>query len=202
MPAQAVGIDDQTHLGPEEVDSMAIEMDLGLGRRQTRAERDRNKKALELSFGEDELVAVEEGAENPHPGQAREGVKAGAQRARGQQLAADSPLDGALEVPHREDRGKVDNGERGFRDRDAVAASDLGGGKNRATMDAELGLAGVARIRDGNVDWMGRGVEEPPGFAGALMAEGRSFAGPERGGHPPALLTDGGSSDRINTRHQ
>jgi len=68
VPAQAVCLDDEAELRPEEVDPVAVDMNLGLRRREAGRERDRNEEALELRLGEDELVTVEEAAEDSAAG--------------------------------------------------------------------------------------------------------------------------------------
>ena len=65
--AQAVRLDYQTQLGPEEVDPEPVNHALGLRWWQPGSTRDRQEAALELRVGEDERVAVEQVANYSHP---------------------------------------------------------------------------------------------------------------------------------------
>jgi hypothetical protein len=64
---QAVRLDYQTQLGPEEVDPEPVNHALCLRWWQPGSTRDRQEAALEFRVGEDERVAVEQVANTPTP---------------------------------------------------------------------------------------------------------------------------------------
>ena len=68
MVAQAVGLDDQFHRRPEEVDLEPVDHLLGLREREIRFQREREKEAFELLVREHEGVPVEQGAERADTG--------------------------------------------------------------------------------------------------------------------------------------
>ena len=61
---QAVGLDDEPELRPEEVDPEAVDVGAGLGERQPGRARQRLEAALELGVGEGEGAAVEQLAQS------------------------------------------------------------------------------------------------------------------------------------------
>jgi hypothetical protein len=65
--AQAVGLDDQTQVRPEEVDLEAIDPDFRLWRRQADVSRHRQKETLEARTRETEGAPVEPGPQTGHP---------------------------------------------------------------------------------------------------------------------------------------
>jgi hypothetical protein len=80
--AQAVGLDHQPQIGPEEVDSVAVHVGLGPGLWQAGAPGDRQEQALQLGVGEGEGGRVEDLAEERNAGLALEviqGVPEGSQ---------------------------------------------------------------------------------------------------------------------------
>jgi hypothetical protein len=66
--AQAVGLDDEVELRPEEVDPVAVDLALGKGPRQTGAPCDREEQALEVAVGERERPRIERAAQGPGTG--------------------------------------------------------------------------------------------------------------------------------------
>jgi hypothetical protein len=119
--AQAVGLDDEAEVRPEEVDPEAVEPLLCEGRGQTRPPGDGEKAALELRVGEGEGVAVEEVAK---------GGSATAGKRRPQPLRIDEVepvgcVDHGLELALRQEAGEIEQRPDRAGHRYAVAQHDL-----------------------------------------------------------------------------
>lgn len=106
---EPVRLDDQPELAPEKVDDEPVQPRPGFGEGEASRLGDPDEAALQLGFGEDEGVAVEEPAKSgnaPRPGSLGQ--------LRPQCLRVDQPelvglVDGALETRSREPRREVDN---------------------------------------------------------------------------------------------
>lgn len=106
--AQAVRLDDQAALGPEEIHAEAVHERARLRQAQSGAARKGQEAAFELGVGEDEGVPVEELAQGCDPGPAGYVIKSIAKYVGLDQVALVRLVDSAFESRPRQNSGQID----------------------------------------------------------------------------------------------
>jgi len=149
--AQAVGLDDQAEIGPEEVDAKAADDLAGKRERQAGGAREGEEPALELGVGEREGGCVEQVAQHTDARRSREALERPAQRPRRDQSELVGFVHGALELPGLQPRRQLDERARRRGHLHPGARGDSAG--PRAPMDAHAGPLTPNLARDRDLDW-------------------------------------------------
>jgi hypothetical protein len=104
---QSVGLDDQSKLGPEEVDADAVDHSAGLRQRQSSRPDESKETPLELGIGQAEGPAIEQAPERWNPALAGHLRERCSQSLRVNQIALVRLIDGSLECSLAENCGEI-----------------------------------------------------------------------------------------------
>ena len=118
--AEAVGLDDEAEVGPEEVDPIAAEAALGLGRGKAGLADDREEAPLERVRGAAEGLRVEDPLQPTDARAARLLVERRAESVGADQVEAVGLVDGVFDLLRRQLGREVDEDRDGIGDRDAA----------------------------------------------------------------------------------
>jgi hypothetical protein len=178
--AEAVGLDDEAELRPEEVDAIATEPPLGGGRGKSRVADDREEPALQRVLGAAEGLRVEDPLEAAEPGAARLAIQRRPQPMRADQVEPVRLVDRVFDLVVGQARRQVDQ------DRDRIPDGDS---MNMALplMSATMGIdpRSTPGSLAGNryVNWAARPSANPPKLGSAVVAQLRPGTAGQYGRH-------------------
>jgi hypothetical protein len=190
----AVGLHHQALAAPQEVDLVALELDVHLG------ERD----AVAISHLEEQLLEVRARARAPgrvldKHARKHTGTKAPVAR---REPGAIEPkvlglVDGTLEAAAREDVREIHERAAGSGDGDALVGRRLGR-REHGTMDLDVRVLSPALTLDRDLDRTRPVGKDAPERGGTAMAQHGPLAAREHRGHPTSLAGEGGVADRVH----
>jgi len=195
---QAVGLDHEAELRPEEVDAEAVDPLLRERRRQTSGTRDRQKSPLELGLGEPERAAVEEPTEGRQAAPPRITLERQAERLGIDEIAAIGLVDCCLELRRVEACRQIDQRADRRRHRDSVSLGDLLRAELGRPVDADAGPGDMALLRHGDVDRAADRRHDLPDRTGTHVAAHRARAAGEHRGHPAPAVSQGRAPERVD----
>lgn len=153
--APAVGLHHQAEVRPVEINLEAIDLLLGERRGETGLIGDRSEQDFELSIGEKEGVAVEQGAKRSHARVCGVGVDREPQRLGIDPIPLVRLIDRSLELPRSQLSREVQQRPSRNRDGDRAKRSDIIGAKPAPDSDVKTRPAqvGMAAHRDVDARW-------------------------------------------------
>jgi hypothetical protein len=196
--SQAVRLDDQTQLGPVEVDSEPVHDALGLWHGKAGSARDWQEAALELGVGEDEGAAVKGLAEGRHaslPAQITEGCPQGL---RIDQAARISLPYCPLEAPATQSRCEVNQGANRRGDRDAAVARHVLGTEGSPAVGDDSAAATPHRLWDRDFDYPMPFASDLPELRSAPVTQDGVGAAGEHRCHPTPVPGQLRSPNRVH----
>ena len=169
MVAEAIGLDDEAEVGPEEIDLEVVDWVFAEGCGETGGGGDGTEVDLEVRVGEDEREAIEDPAEGLDAGPPGVVVEGEAKCLRVDQVALVGVVDCPLQGDRAELRRQVEEGLDRGGDREPLVLPHHVDGERRTAPDAKVRAANAAGPADGQVNYTPLlGCDSPEGRRAAM----------------------------------
>jgi len=195
---QAIRLDDDPELGPEEVDFIAVDPGFRLRRREPGRTRVGAHQLLQPRVAEAEGERVEELAQRLHAGLAAVVVERSVQHVCPHPAELVGLVDRALELHRPQSRRLVDQRADRRGEGDAFMGGDIGQDCHRASVDSDPALPAAATRRHGHVDRVAALLSKAPQGRGAPVAQDRIRPAGEHRRHPAPPPAELRSSHRVH----
>jgi hypothetical protein len=196
--AEAVGLDHEAEVGPEEVDPVAAESTLRVWHRQAGVADDREEATLERVRRPTEGLRVKDPFQPTDPGTLRLFVKRRTEPMGADQVEPVRLVDGIFDLVVGQASREVDQDRDRVSHRDALDDSrhpELG-----SAVQTDPGEAVQSGVRHRHLDRPRRLRHDPPELSGAAVAEPSVRPARQRRRHQSPKSIDVGATDRVDPR--